>query len=112
MLLTKIDKICPEVADDVTKTYTGTAVCDAVNKAAEIMGLPSAQILPVKNYVSEPNLKIALDILIMKALKRCIDFADDFMDEQLLRIAAEEEMTHAKVKIDQSDTENQIKKFD
>lgn len=103
MLLTKIDKICPEVADDVTKTYTGTAVCDAVNKAAEIMGLPSAQILPVKNYVSEPNLKIALDILIMKALKRCIDCADDFMDEQLLRIAAEEK---------KSDTENQIKKFD
>uniref|UniRef100_A0A8W8M502 Uncharacterized protein n=1 Tax=Magallana gigas TaxID=29159 RepID=A0A8W8M502_MAGGI len=65
--------------------------------------MPSAQILPVKNYVSEPNLKIALDILIMKALKRCIDFADDFMDEQLLRIAAEEK---------KSDTENQIKKFD
>lgn len=112
VLLTKIDKICPEVADYVTKTYTGTAVCDAVNRAAEIMGLPSAQIFPVKNYVSEPNLKIALDILIMKALKRCLDFADDFMDEQLLRIAAEEEMTHAKVKIDQSDTENQIKKYD
>lgn len=111
-MLTKIDKICPEVDDDITKTYTSTTVCDAVNKAAEIMGLPSAHIFPIKNYVSEPNLKTALDILIMKALKRCLDFADDFMDEQLLRIAAEDEMTHAKVEIDQSDTENQIKKYD
>lgn len=92
-MLTKIDKICPEVDDDITKTYTSTAVCDAVNRAAEITGLPSAHIFPVKNYVSEPNLKIALDILIMKALKRCLEFADDFMDEQLLRIAAEEKMT-------------------
>lgn len=112
VLLTKIDKICPEVNENMTKTYTSTAVCDAVNKTAEIMGLPSAHVFPVKNYVSEPNLNTAIDILIMKALKRCLDFADDFIDEQLLRKAAEEKMNRANFEINQNDTDNKIKKYE
>lgn len=108
MLLTKIDKLSPEVDDDVTNTYTHTAVCEAVNKAAKIMGLPSAHIFPIKNYVSEPNLETALDILIMNALKRCLEFADDFMDEQLLRKAAEEKMHCTEVESDQNHIEKKI----
>ncbi|XP_034306965.2 interferon-induced protein 44 [Magallana gigas] len=108
VLLTKIDKLSPEVDDDVTNTYTHTTVCEAVNKAAKIMGLPSAHIFPIKNYVSEPNLTTALDILIMKALKRCLEFADDFMDEQLLRKAAEEKMNCTEVENDQNHIEKKI----
>ncbi|XP_065936873.1 interferon-induced protein 44 isoform X2 [Magallana gigas] len=89
VFLTKLDKICPDVNDDVKNTFTSTAVCDAVEKVAEIMGLPRAHVLPVKNYESETKLKTTVDILLMQALQRCLDFADDYMDEQLDKMAAE-----------------------
>ncbi|XP_052677100.1 interferon-induced protein 44-like [Crassostrea angulata] len=89
VFLTKLDKICPVVNEDVKHTFTSTAVCDAVEKVAEIMGLPRAHVLPVKNYESETKLKTTVDILLMEALQRCLDFADDYMDEQLDKMAAE-----------------------
>nr|XP_022300550.1 interferon-induced protein 44-like [Crassostrea virginica]XP_022300551.1 interferon-induced protein 44-like [Crassostrea virginica]XP_022300552.1 interferon-induced protein 44-like [Crassostrea virginica] len=90
VLLTKLDKICPDVNDDVTNTFTSSAVCDAVEKVADIMGLPRAHVLPVKNYESETKLKTGVNILLMEAVERCLDFADDFMDEQLDKLASEE----------------------
>lgn len=89
VFLTKLDKICPDVNEDVTNTFTSSAVCNAVEKVADIMGLPRAHVLPVKNYESETKLKTALDILLMEALQRCLDFADDYMEEQLDKMAAE-----------------------
>lgn len=68
MLLTKVDKICLEVDDDVTNTYKSTAVCEAVNKAAEITGIPRTHVFLVKNYENESNLNLVLDIFIMEAL--------------------------------------------
>ncbi|XP_065938187.1 interferon-induced protein 44-like [Magallana gigas] len=96
VFLTKLDKICPDVNDDVKNTFTSTAVCDAVEKVADVMGLPRAHVLPVKNYESETKLKPALDILLMEALQRCLDFADAYMDEQLVKMAAEGKMVHTK----------------
>nr|XP_022300549.1 interferon-induced protein 44-like isoform X2 [Crassostrea virginica] len=90
ILLTKLDKICPDVNDDVTNTYRSSAVCDAVEKVADIMGLPRGHVLPVKNYESETKLKTGVNILLMEALELCLDFADDFMDEQLDKLASEE----------------------
>ena len=90
VLLTKLDKICPDVNDDVTNTFTSSAVCDAVEKVADIMGLPRGHVLPVKNYESETKLKTGVNILLMEALELCLDFADDFMDEQLDKLASEE----------------------
>lgn len=89
VFLTKLDKICPDVNDDVKNTFTSSAVYDAVEKVADVMGLPRAHVLPVKNYESETKLKTGLDILLMEALQRCLDFADDYMDEQLDKMAAE-----------------------
>lgn len=97
VLLTNIDKICPDVDDDVTNTFTSTAVCEAVNKAAEITGLSRDHVFPVKNYESERTLKTQMDILMMEALKQCLDFADEYMDEQLHRVATEKQKHLAKV---------------
>lgn len=87
--MTKLDKICPDVEDDITNTFTSFAVYDAVVKVAELMGLPRAHILPIKNYESEINLKIGVDILLMEALQRCLDFADDSIDEQFSKLVSE-----------------------
>ena len=54
------------------------------------MGLPRGHVLPVKNYESETKLKTGVNILLMEALELFLDFADDFMDEQLDKLASEE----------------------
>ncbi|XP_078309374.1 interferon-induced protein 44-like isoform X2 [Crassostrea virginica] len=95
VLLTKLDKICPDVNNDVTNTFTSSAVCDAVEKIAEILGLPRAHVLPVKNYENESKLKTGVSILLMEALERCLDFADDYIDEQLDKKASEEKWPQA-----------------
>lgn len=90
VLLTKPDKICPDVHEDVTKLFTSSAVRDAVDRVADIMGLPRAHVLLVKNYDNESKLKLGINITIMEALERCLDFADDFIDDQLEKMAAKE----------------------
>ena len=54
------------------------------------MGLPRGHVLPVKNYENEAKQNTGVNILLMEAMERCLDFADDFMDEQLEKIASEE----------------------
>nr|XP_022296667.1 interferon-induced protein 44-like [Crassostrea virginica] len=83
VLLTKVDKICRDVNADVTKTFTSSAVCSAVEKVANIMGLPRARVFPVKNYENETELVVGINILVLEALKRCLDLADDFIEEQV-----------------------------
>ena len=90
VLLTKPDKICLEVHEDVTNLFTSSAIRDAVERVADIMGLPSAHVLPVKNYDNESKLKLGINITIMEALERCLDFAYDFIEDQLEKMAAEE----------------------
>lgn len=96
VLLTNIDQICHEVDDDITNTFTSTAVCEAVNKAANITGLPRDHVFPVKNYECERNLKTAIDILLMVALRQCLDLADEYIDEQLHRGSTEKRKHLAK----------------
>lgn len=76
--------------------FTSSAVCDAMDKVADVMGLPRAHVLPLKNYESETKLKTAVDILLMEDLQRCFDFVDDYMKEQLDKMAAEGKMVHKK----------------
>ena len=47
------------------------------------MGLPRSHVLPVKNYESETEIKTEINILLLEAFRRCLDYADDFIDEQI-----------------------------
>ena len=61
VLLTKVDKICPDVNADVTKTFTSSAVCTVVGNVANIMGLPEVCVLPVKNYDNDTGLVVGIE---------------------------------------------------
>lgn len=89
VLLTNIDKICHEIEDDVTNTFVSASVYEALKTAAEITGLSRDHVFPVKNYESERSLKTAVDILLMEAMRQILDFADEFIDEQLHRVTTE-----------------------
>ncbi|KAJ8313255.1 hypothetical protein KUTeg_009172 [Tegillarca granosa] len=79
VLLTKIDKICPEVEDNISKTFNSLAIKDAVDKVSQTMGIPRASVLPIKNYEQEGELDDNISILALYSLKQILNFADDYM---------------------------------
>ena len=87
--LTKLDKVCPEVEEDAKHVFHSVAVRDAVDKVADVMGLPRGYVLPIKNYESETLLDPNIDILFLNALKQTVNFADDYIEEQMDKMTVE-----------------------
>ena len=82
ILLTKVDKLCEEVKADVTNLYKSHAVQKVVEKAAEIFRIPSGNVIPVKNYEGEAQLKDGVSISALIALRQMLNFANDYLDLQ------------------------------
>ncbi|XP_045166459.2 interferon-induced protein 44-like [Mercenaria mercenaria] len=85
ILLTKIDKLCKEVEKDVSCVYHSRTVEEAVEKASQILGLPRANVLPVKNYEKEAELDDNIDILALLALRKMLHSTEDFMQNLIDR---------------------------
>ena len=79
VLLTKIDKVCEPLIQDMNKVFYMPAVQEYVDKVAQIMGLPRAHVLPVKNYESEMELDEGVNILALLTMQQILHFADDFL---------------------------------
>ncbi|XP_061186906.1 uncharacterized protein LOC133195036 [Saccostrea echinata] len=90
--LTKLDKICPLVDDDVRRIFNSEACKQAVNKAAEVIGLPRSHVFPVKNYEKETQLQIPVDILALSALRQTLVYADDYLEDQFELSQTEEQL--------------------
>ncbi|XP_062590727.1 interferon-induced protein 44-like isoform X2 [Saccostrea cucullata] len=82
VFLTKMDKICPLVENDVSNMFLSEVVEDAVNKAADVIAIPRSHVLPVKNYEKETKLQTNINILALGALHQALMFADDFLENQ------------------------------
>ena len=87
--LTKLDKVCPEVKEDSKHVFYSTGVRDAVDQVADVMRLPRGYVLPIKNYESETILNPDMDILFLNAFKQTVNFADDYIEDQLDKTAVE-----------------------
>ncbi|XP_060070394.1 interferon-induced protein 44-like [Ylistrum balloti] len=83
VLLTKIDKICEESSDDISKVYFSAAVKECIDKVAMVMGLPRSHILPVKNYEHEADLEQNVNILSLLSLRKILNFVEDFLFNKL-----------------------------
>jgi hypothetical protein len=79
ILLTKVDKLCNDVQKDVSMVFYSSKVEQAVDKASQLLGLPRANILPVKNYENEAELDDHIDILALLALRKMLHCSEDFM---------------------------------
>ena len=75
--------------EDAKHVFHSAAVRDAVDKVADVMGLPRGYVLPIKNYESETILNPDMDILFLNALKQTVNFADDYIEDQLDKMAVE-----------------------
>ncbi|XP_053391221.1 uncharacterized protein LOC123563585 isoform X3 [Mercenaria mercenaria] len=83
ILLTKIDKLCNNVEKDVSLVFKSPEVEQHVEKASQLLGLPRANVLPVKNYENENELDDNISILALLALRQILYFAEDFLDHML-----------------------------
>lgn len=80
VVLTKVDELCPLVAESVENVYRSRAVEKQVNTASARLGIPVSCILPVKNYSSELELECNNDILILNVLQQIMRFSDNYFD--------------------------------
>ncbi|XP_039590609.1 interferon-induced protein 44-like [Polypterus senegalus] len=85
VLLTKIDEACLEIDEDLSKAYWSRYIYEKVKKLGQILGIPVSCIMPVKNYSSETEPVLEVDILVMKALKQMLNATDDYFSDLKLK---------------------------
>ena len=79
VVLTKVDKVCQYVAEDPGTLFYSSAVRDLVEQVSELVGLPRAHVLPVKNYEKEMDLVYSVDVPALISLRQMLRFADDYL---------------------------------
>ncbi|XP_078501077.1 interferon-induced protein 44-like [Lissotriton helveticus] len=81
VLLTKVDELCPTVAEDIENVYTSRAVEKQIHTAAVCLGITVSCVLPVKNYSYELELDDETDILTLHAVQQILRMADLYFDD-------------------------------
>ena len=79
VLLTKVDKICPEVEAETSKVYKSEPVLEQVNKISQLLGIPRNYVLPVKNYETEIELSDDVNILALLCLRQLLRASEDYL---------------------------------
>uniref|UniRef100_A0A8C4SYQ3 Interferon-induced protein 44-like n=2 Tax=Erpetoichthys calabaricus TaxID=27687 RepID=A0A8C4SYQ3_ERPCA len=85
VLVTKIDEACIEVQKDLTKVYRSRYLHEKVIQLGQMLNIPVSSISLVKNYATETELNLNMDILILKALQQMLRATDAYFDEMNMR---------------------------
>ncbi|XP_062251620.1 interferon-induced protein 44 [Platichthys flesus] len=80
-LLTHVDEICARTATDVSMVYASEAIKETMRKAADLMGMSTSYIVPVKNYSSELDLDVNTDVLLLSAVEHILQYVDLFFQD-------------------------------
>ncbi|XP_045177429.2 interferon-induced protein 44-like [Mercenaria mercenaria] len=79
VLVTKIDKVCSHVEEDVSTVFQSLAIQELVDKVSGILGVPRSNVLPVKNYEKELSVTNDVSILALLSLRQILRATEDFM---------------------------------
>ncbi|KAM9472000.1 interferon-induced protein 44-like [Salvelinus alpinus] len=91
VILTRVDEACPSVRKDVKNIYLSKYIKEKMEQCSAKLGVPVNCILPVKNYHEEIDLNEDMDVLLLRALRQMVDFADDFIKNIPLKITPKED---------------------
>ncbi|XP_035990908.1 interferon-induced protein 44-like [Fundulus heteroclitus] len=80
-MMTHIDEACGETEKDLKNVYKSRRLKKKMTEFSAAAGLPMNCIFPVKNYSDEIDLNDDVDTLILSALRKMIDFGDDFIEK-------------------------------
>ncbi|XP_013402745.1 uncharacterized protein LOC106168282 [Lingula anatina] len=83
VILTKVDKVSEDVADDPSLVFHSPVIEKKVKEIGDAFGIQSNHVQPVKNYESETSIDPRLDILAFNALKQMTGSAEDYIEDQL-----------------------------
>ncbi|KAM9384422.1 interferon-induced protein 44 isoform 2-T3 [Pholidichthys leucotaenia] len=81
VLLTHVDQICSETAKDATNVYKSRIIQDMMKKTADLLGMSTSYIVPVKNYSSELDVDVNTDVLILSAVDHILQYADLYFQD-------------------------------
>ncbi|WAR29762.1 IFI44-like protein [Mya arenaria] len=80
VILTKIDKLHEDIADNLTDVFKRPEVNQAVEKVSEALGIPPNHVFPVKNYYREVETEMPVNALSLMALRKLVLLASDVLD--------------------------------
>ncbi|KAI7810420.1 putative interferon-induced protein 44 [Triplophysa rosa] len=82
IIMTKVDEACPLVKANLKKVYTSKKIKEKMEECSVKLGVPMNCIFPVKNCHEEDANNTKIDILILKAVKQIVHFANDYVEDQ------------------------------
>lgn len=74
--------MCPLVDEDVRRVYLSQACKQALETAADVIGIPRGHVFPVKNYEKESRLQTNISIMALTAMRQTLVFADDYLEDK------------------------------
>uniref|UniRef100_A0A3B3XR95 G domain-containing protein n=1 Tax=Poecilia mexicana TaxID=48701 RepID=A0A3B3XR95_9TELE len=79
-MMTRIDEACGETERDLRNVYKSKYLRKKMKDFSSAVGIPMNCIFPVKNYSEEIDMNDDVDALILSALRKMVDFGDDFIE--------------------------------
>uniref|UniRef100_A0A3Q2T1R9 Interferon-induced protein 44-like n=1 Tax=Fundulus heteroclitus TaxID=8078 RepID=A0A3Q2T1R9_FUNHE len=80
-MMTHIDEACGETEKDLKNVYKSKHLKKKMADFSAAVGIPMNCVFPVKNYSHEIDLNDDTDTVILSALRKMIDFGDDFIEK-------------------------------
>ncbi|XP_051977586.1 interferon-induced protein 44 [Xyrauchen texanus] len=80
-LLTHVDQVCRATGNDITQVYQSQIIKQAMVKAADLLGMATSYIVPVKNYCSELDLDENTDVLLLKAVDHILRYVNLYFQD-------------------------------